>query len=119
MKNCFRTFSATGFPIFSAKGNNQKGNLFLQDEALSQKCKMSQEAMDKIACRLFRIPPRSPEGERCHQEEDQKRETYEHFCICVTNTLHNFSSDIIHQTIASMPKQIDAVIKIKGQHTKY
>ena len=61
MKNCFRTFSATDFPIFSAKGNNQKGKLFLQDEALSQKCKMSQDAMDKIACRLFRIPPRSPD----------------------------------------------------------
>ena len=44
-----------------------------------------------------------------------KRKTYEQFCNRVTNTLHNFSSDIIDRTIASAPKLIDAVIKMKGQ----
>ena len=48
-----------------------------------------------------------------------KRETNEHFCLCVTNTLYSFPSDIINQAIASVPKGIDAAIKMKGQRTKY
>ena len=43
-----------------------------------------------------------------------KRETYEQFSNPVTNTLHNFLSGIIDWPMASMPKLIDAVIKIKG-----
>ena len=52
-------------------------------------------------------------------EKKIKKETYEHFCIRVPYPLYNFPLDIIVQVIASMARQIDAVIKVKGQRTKY
>ena len=102
--------------VFSKK-NNQKGKLFLQDGGTSNNCKMSQESMDKISYRLFMTPSWSPDLNTIENIFDFvgmclrkdafmkkiKRETYEQFCNCITNTLHNFPSDIIAQTIASMP----------------
>ena len=52
----FSQFVRDRFPHIFSNGNNQKGELFLQDGDPSQNCKMSQEAMDKIPCRLFMIP---------------------------------------------------------------
>ena len=116
------------FPHIFSKANNQKGKLFLQDGDPSQNCKMSQEAMDKISYRLLMISP-SPDlnpienifhlvGVCLRKDAIMKKvkiETYEQFCNRVTNTLRNFPSDIIDRTIASMPKLIDAVTRMKGQ----
>ena len=124
----FSQFLRDRFPHIFSKGNNEKGELFLQTEEPSQNCKMSQEDIDKIPYRLFMILPRSSDLNPientfrligvCLRKDaimkKIKRETYEQFCNRVTNTVHNFSSDIIDRTISSMPKLIDAVIKMKG-----
>ena len=121
----FSQFVRDSFPQIFSKGNNQKGKLFLQDGDPSQNCKMSQKAMDKIPCRLFRITPRSPDlnpienifhfaGRKRSEERPMNTSVFVY-----TNTLRNFPSDIKDGTIASMPKRINVVIKMKGQRAKY
>ena len=99
--------------------------MFLQDGDPSQNRKMSQESLtdylgDPLGLlieNIFRLV-----GTWLRKDATKKkikRGTYKYFCIRVTNTLHNFPSDIMDQTTASMTKRIDAVIKMKGQRTKY
>ena len=105
-RDLFSYFVTNKFSHIFSKGNNQKGKLFLQDGDPSQNCNIPQEAMDN---RLFRISPRFPGlnpienkfhlAAVCLRKQNIKkkikRETYKDFCIRVTNTLHNFPSDII------------------------
>ena len=56
----FSKFIGDRFPHNFSKANNQKGKLFLQCGDPSQNCKMSQESMNKISCRLFQITPQPP-----------------------------------------------------------
>ena len=46
-------------------------------------------------------------------------ESYEAFCQRIRKTLLSFPVGIIDRTIASMHKRLDAIIKLKGQRTKY
>ena len=55
----FVKFIEEQFPDMLLKGNNKKGKLFLQDGDPSQNCKISREAMEKVGCRLFKMPARS------------------------------------------------------------
>ena len=100
----FLQFVRDRFPHVFSKRNNQKGKLFLQDGGTSNNCKMSQESMDKISYRLFMTPSRSPDLNTienifhfigmCLRKDGFmkkiKRETYEQFCNCITNTLQTF-----------------------------
>lgn len=129
----FSTFIKERFPSIFDKGNNKKGKLFLQDGDPSQNCRMSLDAMNKIPCRLFHIPPRSPDlnpienifhlvGKKLRKDakdKNIKKETFNEFSFRVKQTLLNFPSEIIDKTIASMPKRINDVIKMKGHRTKY
>ena len=130
MENFFHNlYVRDRFLLIFSKGNNQKGKLFLQYGDPSQSCKMSHEAMDKIPYRLFMIPLQSPDlnhienifhfVDMCLRKDvitkKIKRETYEQFCNHINNTFDNFPSDVIDRTIASIPKLIDAAIKMKGQ----
>ena len=106
---------------------NPKGKLFLQDGYPSQNSKVACDAMDSVSCRLFKIPPRSPDLNPIEnmfhligkQLKNLEHETYEKFCKRAKKTVLNFPLDIINRTIESMPKRIDQVIKMKGQRTKY
>ena len=126
-------FITKHFPGMFEKGNNDKGKLFLQDGDPSQNCILSKDAMDAIPCRLFKIPPRSPDlnpienifhlvGAQLRKdarEQEIGRETYEQFCHRIKRTMINFPTEVINSTIESMGRRIDAVIKMKGQRTKY
>ena len=121
------------FPSMFANSSNARGKLFLQDGDPSQNSKVSKEAMDSIGCRLFHIPPRSPDlnpienvfhniGKGLRQEAFTKKiqkETFQQFVDRARRTCLSYSSEIIDRTIESMPKRIDMVIKNKGQRTKY
>ena len=49
------------FPSMFENSPNQSGKLFLQDGDPSQNSALAREAMEAVGCRLFKIPPRSPD----------------------------------------------------------
>ena len=121
------------FPEMFEKGNNLKGKLFLQDGDPSQNSRLANDAMEEVPCRLFKIPPRSPDlnpienifkvvGDKLRKDALEKgieKETYEQFCFRVKKTLMKYPTEAIDRTIESMVKRIDAVIKSRGNRTKY
>ena len=54
-------FIHNSFPGMFEVSPNPTGKLFLQDGDPSQNSKAAKAAMDSIGCRLFTIPPRSPD----------------------------------------------------------
>ena len=129
----FRDYINSRFPDMFARSANPQGKLFLQDGDPAQNSSLSRDAMDSVGCRLFKIPPRSPdlnpienvfhnirralEKEAIHQ--NLTYESYNQFCRRVRDKLLNYSPEIINRTIESMPKRIKLVIKHKGIRTKY
>ena len=119
--------SETGFPIFLARGIIRKESCFCTMDTPPRTARYSRKLWIKSLTDYlwYLLGPLIPIENIFHPvgvclRKDAimkkiKRETYEQFCNRVTNTLHNFSSDIIDRTIASVPKLIDAVIKMKGQ----
>lgn len=121
------------FPGMFERSPNPKGKLFLQDGDPSQNSKEAKDAMDSIGCRLFKIPARSPDlnpienifhlvGKKLQKdalETNLVREDFEGFCRRVKKTCLEYPHEVIDNTIASMPKRIDLVIKSKGLRTKY
>ena len=112
---------------------NPKGRLFLQDGDPSQNSAVAKDAMDIVNCKVFKIPPRSPDlnpienifhlvGKQIKKDACEKKitkETFFAFSNRVKRTMLKFPSDVIDKTIASMPKRIAMVIKNKGMRTKY
>lgn len=129
----FAEFVQQEFPEMFENSSNPKGKLFLQDGDPSQNSKVSQGAMDSVGCKLFKIPPRSPDlnpienvfhlaRKQLNKDAIAKNiehETYKEFSRRVKSLLLNFSSVVIDRTIGSMGKRICEVIKMKGQRTKY
>ena len=129
----FSEFVTAHFPEMFNEGNNVKGSLFLQDGDPSQNSKLAMNAMDAIPCRLFKIPARSPdlnpienffhsvgkELRKNTRENNITKETYAQFCWRVKKTLMDYPVEGINKTIGSMNRRIDAVIKAKGERTKY
>ena len=91
--------------------------------------------MDSIGCRLFKIPPRSPDlnpienvfhliGKQLKKdalENNLQRESYAQYCDRVKRSVLAFPAHVIDKTIGieSMPRRIAQIIKVKGQRTKY
>ena len=89
--------------------------------------------MDEVGCERFPIPPRSPDANPIENvfhlmSKKIKRdgmllgiqsETYVQFKERCYQTITNFSPDIIDRTIESMPARMKAIVKEKGQRTKY
>ena len=113
------------------KGNNKKGKLFLQDGDPSQNCKISTEPMEKVGCRLFKIPARSPDlnpiengfhliGKKLREDAVSRnltKETFRQFSKRIIHTVLTFPTNVIDKTIESMPSRIDNAIKCQGQRT--
>ena len=128
-----KSFIGEQFSDMFKNSTNPKGKLFLQDGDPSQNSKIACEAMDSVGCRLFKIPPCSPDlktienmfhliGKQLKKDaitQNLEHETYEKFSRRANKTVLNFSLDIINRTTVTMPKRIDQVIKIKWQRTKY
>ena len=128
-----KSFIDEHFPNMFETSANPKGKLFLEDGDPSQNSKLSREAMDSIGCRLFKIPPRSPDlnpienvfhliGKQLKKdalENNLQRESYAQYCDRVKRSVLAFPAHVIDKTIESMPRRIAQIIKVKGQRTKY
>ena len=129
----FADFIRENFSSMFEDSANPRGKLFLQDGDPSQNSGPSLEAIESVGCRLFRIPPRSPDlnpienvfhniGKSIREDAMTNRiekETFQQFVDRVKRLCLSYSPEIIDRTIESMPKRIDMVIKSKGQRTKY
>lgn len=129
----FAEFIKEKFDDMFNSSANSRGRLFLQDGDPSQNSAVAKDAMEKVNCRVFKIPPRSPDlnpienifhlvGKQLKKDALEKniaKELFLAFSNRVKRTMLNFPSEIIDRTIASMPKRIDMVIKNKGMRTKY
>lgn len=129
----FAEFVRRHFPALFRMGNNVTGKLFLQDGDPSQNSAVAKEAMEEVPCRLFKIPPRSPDlnpienvfnlvGEKLRKDALQKqitKETYEQFCIRIKQTMYSFPEEVISKTIATMNKRVDMIIASGGNRVKY
>ena len=129
----FADFVRENFPSMFENSANPCGKLFLQDGDPSQNSKPALEVMERVGCRLFKIPARSPDlnpienifhliGKRLREQALKnriERETFQQFVNRAVHMCLTFPSDIIDKTIESMPKRIDMVIKNKGGRTKY
>ena len=126
-------FVRRNFPGMFTASNNTKGRLFLQDGDPSQNSALAKDAMEDVGCRLFRIPPRSPDlnpienvfhliGKQLKRDairNNLTRETFDEFCNRVKRTVMRFPQETIDRTISSMPRRVALVIKNKGLRTKY
>ena len=127
------SFIQEHFPDMFENSANVKGKLFLQDGDPSQNSKLARDAMDLVGCKLFKIPPRSPDlnpienifhliGKKLKTDaltNDLQHESYSEFCKRVQKISLDFPIGVIDKTIDSMSKRIDIVIKNKGLRTKY
>ena len=57
----FADFIRENFPQMFEHSANPKWKLFLQDGDPNQNSKKAHSAMDQVGCKLFSIPPRSPD----------------------------------------------------------
>ena len=128
-----KQFIEDNFAEMFENSANPRGKLFLQDGDPSQNSKLAEETWVSKGCRLFKIAPRSPDlnpienifhliGKQMKQDAlDQhlERETYQAFCHRVKKTVLQFPTSVIDETIESMPRRIDEVIRRKGGRTKY
>lgn len=130
----FAEFVKNVFPeLFKTCGVEAKGAMFLQDGDPRQNSAAARHAWEKLGCKMFHIPPRSPDLNpienifhlvRKSLKEDAlsleiKDESYDEFSKRVANTLLNFPTEIVNKTIDAMGKRIAMVIKCKGGRSKY
>ena len=129
----FKSFIEEHFNTVFARSNAPHVKRFLQDGDPSQNAKICKLAMDKLGVIMFPIPPRSPDinpienlfnnvKEQLAKEAIElniTKETYEEFCARVEKTLWNFDKQIIDNTIESMNKRMDLIIKGNGKRLKY
>ena len=126
-------FIRENFPQMFEHSANPKGKHFLQDGDPSQNLKNAHSAMDQVGCKLFSIPPRSPDinpienvfhfvskklGEDAKAKEIT-HESFEAFSKRVRQTIKNFPTEITDKTIKSMNKQMKMIVTLKGERTKY
>ena len=131
--NLFAEFVREYFPLVFKRGQNPKGRLFLQDGDPRQNSKIACKAMEAVDCRMFEIPPRSPDinpiENMFHLVRQQltkdawdykiTKETFEQFSDRIKNTINNFPVAVINKTIESMNKGMRLILKGKGNRTKY
>ncbi len=121
------------FPKAFNKSSNPKARRFLMDGCPRQNSKVAMRAIDKVNALVLKIPPRSPDLNpienffhtltvRLNDDAFQKnitKETFKELSSRVKETILSVSSEEIDKIIDSMDKRISAVLKGKGQRTKY
>ena len=97
-----------------------------------QNSRVAMRAIEKAGAKVFKIPARSPDLNPIENffntitmkldndavEKQITRESINEFSLRVKKTMQSFS-DQIDTIIESMDKRITAVIKVRGQRTKY
>lgn len=121
------------FPDLYERSANPTGRYFVQDNDPSQNSAVAKEALTEVRASQFKIPARSPDLNPIENifhivnkqiKLDAKKfhiqkETFSQFSHRCKKVLENFPMATIDKTIASMHRRILAVIKLKGQRTKY
>lgn len=129
----YRTFVEEHFPRVLEQSTNARNKLVLQDGDPVQKSKQAQLAYDKIGCKIFNIPARSPdmnpienmfhivrkELAQYAKAHNVHHETYQQFSSRVIQTIKSIPIQYINKTIDSLPKRMDMVVKSKGRRIKY
>ena len=119
--------------MFEECGRPIHQSLWLQDGDPRQNSKVARVAWTRLGCEMFGIPARSPDLNPIENifhivrrqlredalEQEIKKESYDQFCERVSNTIRSTSRELIAKTIASMNRRIVAVIKSKGERTKW
>ena len=94
---------------------------------------MTKQLHDKVNAVVFKIPPWSPDLNPIENffhmitvllnndafQKNITKETFKNLSSRVKETILGVSSKEIDQIIDSMDKRITAVLKVKGQRTKY
>ena len=129
----YLTFVEEHFPRVLGQSTNPRNKLVLQDGCPVQKSKQAHLAYDKVGCKIFSIPARSPDINpienmfhivRKRLAEHAKtnnlyHETYQQFSSRVIETIKSIPIDYINKTIDSLPKRMEMVVKSKGHRIKY
>lgn len=110
-----------------------KKRLFVMDNCPCQNSCKAKKQLKTSKAKLLEIPARSPDI-NCIENIfhivkkkllcDAKRkhitkETFEQFEERVIQTIYNISDRLLKKTISSMPKRMEAIIKVNGGRTKY
>lgn len=129
----FKSFIEEHFGAIFDKSNAPQVKRFLQDGDPSQNSKICKLALDEMGVTMFPIPPRSPDINPIENlfnnvkeklakdaiEMNLRKETFEEFCDRVERTLWDFDKEIIDNTILSMNKRMDLIVKGKGKRLRY
>ena len=129
----FAAIVKSSFEKVFENSSNPKARRFLIDGCPRQNSKIAMNAINKKHAKGFKIPSRSPDLNPTENffnsvtvklnsdalEKEITKESFEEFSSRVENTMLNFSSKEIDKIIDSMDKRITAIIKQKGQRTKY
>ena len=122
----FAEFFTDHFSSVFKNSANPRGKLFLQDGDPRQCSKVARQAMDHLGCRMFSIPPRSPDINpienifhlvRKQLRDDALRnkitkESFAAFSERIKRTMENFPVETINKTINSMRKRMELIIKV-------
>lgn len=112
---------------------NPRDRRFVQDGDPSQNSAVAKEVLENMGAKVVTIPARSPDlnpienffhliGKAIVEDTKRKnitKETFDEFSSRVKDIIVNFDKKTINSLIGSMDKRIKAVIKAKGERTKY
>ena len=129
----FANFIENNFIDIFTSSCNPAGNVFVQDDDLSQNYKAGKTALDKTSAVQFSIIPHSPGlntienafnlVEKNLSSDAVKhfisKESYAKFMETVENTLLSYPIVLLDNIIKSVPKRISKVIQRKGHRLKH
>ncbi|XP_028403948.1 uncharacterized protein LOC114526537 [Dendronephthya gigantea] len=131
----FARFIRRHFPILFdiTKNDNTTPKLFVMDNDPSQTSAVAKKALKSIGANMQVIPARSPDlnpienlfhivRKRMEAEILQKNiihQSWDEFVERVKLNIWSVSQEYVDKTIASMPRRIKDILKLKGKRTKY
>ena len=119
--------------IAKAGPKNNGNRIIVMDNDPCQNSKVAVNALEKIECKLHKIPARSPDlnpienvfhiVKKTLNEEALNskiiRESFDEFKERVLRCLDSIDQDFIDRAIDSLPKRITNIISCKGERLKY
>ena len=129
----FADFVRRNFRTMFRKSGKKYSKLFVQDNCPILNCAKAQKAVKEVGGKLFAIPKRSGDLNPIENIFNVVKkvlktqairlnitsESFQEFAERVEATLYSLPSEIIDNTIASMYKRLDIIIKNRGRRTKY
>ena len=129
----FADFVRRNFRTMFRKSGKKYSKLFVQDNCPILNCAKAQKAVKEVGGKLFAIPKRSGDFNPIENIFNVVKkvlktqairlnitsESFQEFAERVEATLYSLPSEIIDNTIASMYKRLDIIIKNRGRCTKY